>query len=135
MANDTAESGDRSCHRPGPVGILCEHDRGATDPRGSDCEGAVLGESEHGHSSAGPGRSERQAAQSEIPHSKDGDVVARIERHHVRRQSAAGLELDDGVLLTRNDMGRSHDEIGPRGPAGPLHSDVASRSEDAHHTG
>ena len=134
MANDTAERGDRSRDRPGPVRIVCEHDRGATDPRGSDGEGAVLGKSEHGNRSAGLGRRERQAAQPEIPHSKDGDVVARIERHDVRRQAASGLELDDGVLLARNDVSRSHDEIRPRGPAGPLHSDVASRSKHAHHT-
>jgi hypothetical protein len=32
-------------------------------------------------------------------------------------------------------MSCSYDEIGPRGPAGPLHSDIASCSEHAHHTG
>ena len=78
--------------------------------------------------SAGLRGSERQAAQSEIPDSQHGDVVARIERDHVRRQSAAGLQLDDGVVLTRDDVGRSHDEIGPRGPAGALHSDVRKPS-------
>ena len=71
---------------------------------GVTVKGPFSGKSEHGHRSAGPGRRERQAAQSEIPHSKDGDVVARIERHHVRRQPAAGLEFDDGVLLTRDDV-------------------------------
>ena len=62
---------------------------------------------------------------------QDRDVVAAVERDHVGRNARARLQLDHGVLLSRDYMRSRHDQIRPPDPAGALDTDAAGSAENA----
>ena len=68
-------------------------------------------------------------------HAQHRDVVATVERDHVGGESPAGLQLDHGVALSRDDVGRGHDQIRLRHPAGAFDADSAGHPEHTHDAG
>ena len=64
---------------------------------------------------------------------QDRDVVVTVERGCVCTEALAVDELDQGVVLTCDDVGGRNDEPAPADPAGPFDAQAAGCAEDAHH--
>jgi hypothetical protein len=72
---------------------------------------------------------------AEVLHAKHGDVVPAVEQDDLSGQASTRLELDDGVVLARDNVRGGDDEVGRRDPAGPFDADAARRSQDADDAG
>ena len=135
MPDAPRDRGDRRA-RPGRARARPRVSTTAVRPirPGVAVSGAVERDSRDRDGGAGLGVASGSGAQSESRTRRTATSLCGSNATTCRRGSARRTQLDDGVLLARDDVRGRHDEIGPRDPAASLHADAARRSEHAHHT-
>ena len=96
-------------------------------------ERPVLREAEHRDCGTRPAR--KPAGNGRRPRSRTRSTATSLRRSNATTSAGslpAGLQLDDGVALSRDDVGRGHDQIRLRHPAGALDADSAGHAEHTH---